>query len=150
MIIHVFALLVLQINSFNNVEESLWGPNDFKGAKESTFHVIDWEFVTSLSRKKWKSVTSMSRKIRISWLLYYKILGCRDLFVTKNGDFVTYLSRKMRISWLSCHEKWGFRDYPVTKNWDFVTYLSRNKLFKSRNSTFTWHFSHEIGYFDEI
>ena len=104
LIIHVFALLVFQINSFNNVEESLWGPNDFKGAKESTFHVIDWEFVMSLSRKNGNS-----------WLLCHEKLEFRDFYITKYWDVVTYLSRKMGISWPSCHETLGFRDVVVTK-----------------------------------
>ena len=77
-------------------------------------------------------------------------LGLCDFFVTKFREFVTSLSRKM-----------GTRDFYVTKNWNFVTYLSRKiriswlichetKLFKSRNSTFSWHTSHEMGYFDGI
>ena len=98
-------------------------------------------------------------------------LGFRDFSSTKFWEFVTYLSRKMGIrdfhvtkhmdSWLFCNEKWGFRDFSITKNWDFVTFLSWNieiswlichetKLFNSRNSTFSWHISHEMGYFDGI
>ena len=86
LITHVLVLLVLQINSFNSLETSLWGPNEIKWTKESMFHVIDtyiWEFMTSMSQKNW--------------------------------NFVTYLSWKMGISWLICHEKWGFCDFPVTK-----------------------------------